>query len=137
MAAKRLAIAFCAFSFLQTSFAGFERFWIFSKDANTQVSDTWDSLSDSEQLALIKRYQSLKEIPEQQSVSLQQRMDWFTQLPEVEKQRMRETWQMMSSQERRELGLRMQNAKPKERLAIREEYILKYQQTTQPPSSSH
>ena len=137
MAAKRLAIAFCAFSFLQTSFAGFERFWIFSKDANTQVSDTWDSLSDSEQLALIKRYQSLKEIPEQQSVSLQQRMDWFTKLPEVEKQRMRETWQMMSSQERRELGLRMQNAKPEERLAIREEYILKYQQTTQPPSSSH
>ena len=44
---------------------------------------------------------------------------------------------MMSSQERRELGLRMQNAKPEERLAIREEYILKYQQTTQPPSSSH
>ncbi len=84
MAAKKLAIAFCAFSFLQTSFAGFERFWLFSKDANTQVTDTWDSLSDSEQLALIKRYQSLKEIPEQQRVSLQQRMDWFTQLPDAE-----------------------------------------------------
>ena len=82
MAAKKLVIAFCAFSFLQTSFAGFERFWLFSKDANTQVTDTWDNLSDSEQLALIKRYQSLKEIPEQQRVSLQQRMDWFTQLPD-------------------------------------------------------
>ncbi len=112
MAAKKLAIAFCAFSFLQTSFAGFERFWLFSKDANTQVTDTWDSLSDSEQLALIKRYQSLKEIPEQQRVSLQQRMDWFTQLPDAEKQRMRETWQMMSSQERKELGARMQKASP-------------------------
>ena len=89
MAAKRLAIAFCAFSFLQTSFAGFERFWIFSKDANTQVNETWDTLSDSEQLALIKRYQSLKEIPEQK-------------------------------------------ASPEERLAIREEYIQKYQQLTQP-----
>lgn len=131
MAAKKLVIAFCAFSFLQTSFAGFERFWLFSKDANTQVTDTWDSLSDSEQLALIKRYQSLKEIPEQQRVSLQQRMDWFTQLPDAEKQRMRETWQMMSSQERKELGARMQKASPEQRLAIREEYILKYQQVTQ------
>jgi len=135
MAAKKLAIAFCAFSFLQTSFAGFERVWLFSKDANTQVTDTWDSLSDSEQLALIKRYQSLKEIPEQQRVSLQQRMDWFTQLPDAEKQRMRETWQMMSSQERKELGARMQKASPEQRLAIREEYILKYQQVTQQPNS--
>ncbi|AUC07281.1 DUF3106 domain-containing protein [Acinetobacter lwoffii] len=135
MAAKKLVIAFCAFSFLQTSFAGFERFWLFSKDANTQVTDTWDSLSDSEQLALIKRYQSLKEIPEQQRVSLQQRMDWFTQLPNAEKQRMRETWQMMSSQERKELGARMQKASPEQRLAIREEYILKYQQVTQQPNS--
>jgi hypothetical protein len=134
MAAKKLVIAFCAFSFLQTSFAGFERFWLFSKDANTQVTDTWDSLSDSEQLALIKRYQSLKEIPEQQRVSLQQRMDWFTQLPDAEKQRMRETWQMMSSQERKELGARMQKASPEQRLAIREEYILKYQQVTQQPN---
>jgi hypothetical protein len=136
MAAKKLVIAFCAFSFLQTSFAGFERFWLFSKDANTQVTDTWDNLSEAEQLALIKRYQSLKEIPEQQGVSLQQRMDWFTQLPDAEKQRIRETWQMMSSQERKELGARMQKATPEERLAIREEYILKYQQVvTQQPNS--
>ena len=85
----------------------------FSKDANTQVNETWDTLSDSEQLALIKRYQSLKEIPEQQRINLQQRMDWFTQLPEAEKQRMRETWQMMSSQERKELGARMQKQRLK------------------------
>src|SRR5690606_2269605 len=110
MAAKKLVIAFCAFSFLQTSFAGFERVWLFSKDANTQVTDTWDSLTESEQLALLKRYQSLKEMPEQQTVSLQQRMDWFTPLPDAEKRRMRETWQMMSSQERKELGARMQKA---------------------------
>lgn len=135
MAAKKLAIVFCALGFLQTSFAGFERFWLFSKDATSQVTDTWDNLSDAEQLALIKRYQSLKEIPEQQRVSLQQRMDWFTQLPDAEKQKMRETWQMMSSQERKELGTRMQKATPEERLAIREEYILKYQQVTQQPPS--
>ncbi|MGA8882071.1 MAG: DUF3106 domain-containing protein [Acinetobacter sp.] len=126
MAAKKLAIAFCAFSFLQTSFAGFERFWIFSKDADTQVNETWDSLSDTEQAALIKRYQSLKEIPAEQSVSLQQRMDWFNQLPDAEKQKMRETWQKMSSQERRELAHRLQKAAPDDRSAIREEYINKY-----------
>ncbi len=126
MEAKKLALAFCAFSFLQTSFAGFERFWIFSKDAGTQVNENWDSLSDSEQAALIKRYQTLKEIPAEQSVSLQQRMDWFTQLPEAEKQKMREVWQKMSTQERRELAHRLQKASPEERSAIREEYVNKY-----------
>ena len=70
MVAKKLVIAFCAFSFLQTSFAGFDRFWLFSKNADTQVNETWGSLSDSEQSALIKRYQSLKEIPSELCVCL-------------------------------------------------------------------
>lgn len=126
MAAKKIALAFCAIGFLQTSFAGFDRFWIFSKDANTQVNDTWDSLSDSEQLALIKKYQTLKELPASERENLQQRMDWFAQLPEEEKQKMRETWQKMSSQERKELGSRMQKATAEERLVIRDEYISKY-----------
>ena len=128
MAAKRIVIACCALSFLQTSFAGFERFWIFSKDADTQISETWETLSEEEQLALIKRYQNLKEIPAEKSVALQQRMDWFTQLPDSEKQKMRETWQKMSTQERRELGQRLQQATPEQRPLIRQEYILKYQQ---------
>ncbi|MDM1754042.1 DUF3106 domain-containing protein [Acinetobacter towneri] len=133
MAAKRIVIACCALSFLQTSFAGFERFWIFSKDADTQISETWEALSEEEQLALIKRYQNLKEIPAEKSVALQQRMDWFTQLPDSEKQKMRETWQKMSTQERRELGQRLQRATPEQRPLIRQEYILKYQQ----PAMSH
>ncbi|MDO5543992.1 MAG: DUF3106 domain-containing protein [Acinetobacter sp.] len=133
MAAKRIVIACCALSFLQTSFAGFERFWIFSKDADTQISETWETLSEEEQLALIKRYQNLKEIPAEKSVALQQRMDWFTQLPDSEKQKMRETWQKMSTQERRELGQRLQQAMPEQRPLIRQEYILKYQQ----PAMSH
>jgi hypothetical protein len=53
-------------------------------------------------------------------------MDWFTQLPEQEKQKMRETWQQMSSQERNDLRARMQKASPEERLTIREEYMNKY-----------
>ena len=126
MVAKKLAIALCALGFLQTSFAGIERFWIFSKDANTQVNETWETLSEQEQVALIKRYQSLKELPEGQSVALQQRMDWFTQLPEQEKQKMRETWQQMSLQERNELRERMQKSPPEQRHAIRQEYINKY-----------
>lgn len=126
MAAKRIVIACCALSFLQTSFAGFERFWIFSKDADTQVSETWESLSEEEQRALIQRYQSLKELPDAQSAALQQRMDWFTQLPEQEKQKMRDTWQQMSTQERRDLGIRMQKADANERVNIRNEYINKY-----------
>lgn len=127
MAAKNLALAFCALSFLQTSFAGYERFWILSKDANTQVNETWDTLSDDEQLALIKRYQNLKEIPESQSVVLQQRMDWFTQLPEQEKLQMREVWQKMNSAERRELGQKMQKASSDEqRQEIRKSYLAKY-----------
>ncbi|WP_010115328.1 DUF3106 domain-containing protein [Acinetobacter sp. P8-3-8] len=131
MVARKLALAFCAIGFLQTSFAGFERFWIFSKDANTQVNETWDNLSEDEQKALIKRYQNLKEIPADQNNTLQQRMDWFTQLPEQDKQKMREVWQQMSTTERNELRKKMQKASTSEqRNEIREEYMQKYQPTT-------
>ena len=93
----------------------------------TQIAETWETLSEEEQMALIKRYQNLKEIPADKSVALQQRMDWFTQLPESEKQKMREIWQKMSTQERRELGQRLQQATPEQRPLIRQEYIQKYQ----------
>ncbi|MDM1248382.1 DUF3106 domain-containing protein [Acinetobacter sichuanensis] len=127
MAAKKLVLAFCAIGFLQTSFAGLERFWIFSKDTTTQANDTWDSLSDDEQRALIKRYQNLKEIPEEQSIALQQKMDWFTQLPDEEKQKMREVWQQMSSTERNEMRQKMQKAETAgQRNELRTEYIQKY-----------
>ena len=126
MVAKKIALALCALSFLQTSFAGFERFCIFSKSADTKVNETWNTLSENEQRALIKRYESLKDEPKDQSVDLQQRMDWFTQLPEQEKQKMRDAWQKMSTQERNDLRKRMQKAPLEERAAIREEYIEKY-----------
>jgi t-SNARE complex subunit (syntaxin) len=129
MAVRSLVVALCALSFFQTSFAGYERFWIFSKDANSQVSETWDALSEDEQRALIKRYQNLKEIPEDQSVVLQQRMDWFTQLPEQEKLQMREAWQQMSTAERNEMRVKMSKATtPEQRADIREKYLKKYVQ---------
>lgn len=127
MVAKKFAFAFCIFSFLQTSFAGLDRFWIFTKNTEVQEVESWDSMSPAEQEAVIKRYQSLnRELPPSMSESLQQRMDWFTQLPEAEQQRMREAWQKMSSQERRDLKQRLQKASPEERATIREEYITKY-----------
>ena len=130
MAARTtLALAFCAISLLQTSFAGYERFWIFSKNADSQVNETWDALSESEQQALIKRYQNLKEIPPEQMVALQQRMDWFTQLPQQEQLKMREAWQQMSSTERNDMRKKMLSASSNEqRKEIRETYLNKYVQ---------
>lgn len=130
MAAKKLVIALCTIGFLQTSFAGFERFWFFSKDADAQVSDAWENMTEEEQQALIKRYQSLKEVPNETSDALQQRMDWFAQLPDAEKQKMREAWQKMSLQERKELAHRLQKASPEQRASIREEYINKFRNNT-------
>lgn len=128
MAAKRLILTLCSLSLLQTSFAGFDRTWLKNSSVDiSESSEAWNKLSDAEQQALIRRYQHLKELPAEQSIALQQRMDWFTQLPDAEKQQMRETWQQMSSQERNDLKMRMQQADPQTRAAIRQEYILKYQ----------
>lgn len=126
MAAKRIALVVCTLSLLQTSFASSERFWVFSKPNKPTTEEAWDDLSPEEQRVLIQRYQTLKEIPTNQSTQLQQRMEWFTQLPENEKQKMRDVWQKMSTQERNTLRKRMQNASVEERLNIREAYLSKY-----------
>ena len=127
MAARKLALVVCTLSLLQTSFASSERFWIFSKSGKpTTTEEAWDDLSPEEQRILIKRYQTLKEIPTDQSSQLQQRMEWFTQLPDDEKQKMRDVWQKMSTQERNNLRKRMQNASLEERVTIRDEYLSKY-----------
>lgn len=126
MAAKRIALVVYTLSLLQTSFASSERFWVFSKPNKPTTEEAWDDLSPEEQRVLIQRYQTLKEIPTNQSTQLQQRMEWFTQLPENEKQKMRDVWQKMSTQERNTLRKRMQNASVEEGLNIREEYLSKY-----------
>ncbi|HAK14776.1 MAG TPA: restriction endonuclease [Acinetobacter junii] len=126
MAAKKLALVVCTLGLLQTSFASSERFWVFSKPNKPTTDETWEDLSPEEQQLLIKRYQTLKEIPTNQSTQLQQRMEWFTQLPEEEKQKMRDVWQKMNTQERNTLRKRMQNASIEERVSIREEYLSKY-----------
>lgn len=127
MVARLIFVACCTFSFLQTSFAGIERFWFFSKPQDSSKDETWDQMSSEEQRALIKRYQNLKELPANQNESLQQRMDWFAQLPEQEKQKMRETWQQMSSAERAEMRKKMEKATTAEQRAeIRAQYLQKH-----------
>lgn len=127
MVARLIFVACCTFSFLQTSFAGIERFWSFSKSQDNSKDETWEQMSSEEQRALIKRYQNLKELPANQNESLQQRMDWFTQLPEQEKQKMREAWQQMSSAERAEMRKKMEKATTAEQRAeIRAQYLQKH-----------
>jgi hypothetical protein len=53
-------------------------------------------------------------------------MEWFTQLPEDEKQKMRNVWQKLGTQERNTLRKRMQNASAEDKVNIREEYLSKY-----------
>lgn len=99
---------------------------MFSKSNKPTTEEAWDDLSPEEQRVLIQRYQSLKEIPTDQGSQLQQRMEWFTQLPEDEKQKMRNVWQKLGTQERNTLRKRMQNASAEDKVNIREEYLSKY-----------
>ena len=126
MAARKLALVVCTLGLLQTSFAGSGRYWVFSKLSKPTTEEAWDDLSPEEQRILIRRNQTLKEIPTDQGSQLQQRMEWFTQLPDDEKQKMRDIWQKMSTQERNNLRKRMQNASLEERVTIRDEYLSKY-----------
>jgi hypothetical protein len=126
MAAKKLALVVCTLGLLQTSFASSERFWVFSKPSKPTTEEAWDDLSPEEQRILIKRYQTLKEIPTDQSSQKKQKMRDVWQKMKDEKQKMRDVWQKMSTQERNSLRKRMQNASTEEKVNIREEYLSKY-----------
>lgn len=126
MVVKFFAVAGAVIVMSNSTAAGWSDFWPFQKQNPTTSYDDWDRLTDAQQLALLKRYQNLKEIPDSDSSALQQRMEWFTQLSNDEKRKMRLTWQRMSSQERQDLRKRMQNATPEQRNSIRNEYLQKY-----------
>ena len=42
MAARKLALVVCTLGLLQTSFAGSERFWVFSKPSKPTTEEAWD-----------------------------------------------------------------------------------------------
>jgi hypothetical protein len=78
------------------------------QNANTKSEETWNDLSEKNN-ALIKRYQSLKET-QRSSCSFTTKNGMVYPIPEEEKQKMRDAWQKMSTQERNDLRKRMQNA---------------------------
>lgn len=128
MAAKGIVLVVTSFCFLQTSFAGFDRFWLLNKTGTTsELYHDWQQLDEQQQKSLIEDYQELKEIPPQKTEAIQQRLDWFAQLSNQEQQRLRDAWQQMSLQERQELKNRLANATTAElRIQIRNEYIERY-----------
>ena len=128
MAAKRIALVLSSVCFLQTSFAGFDRFWLLTKTGSTaDLRSDWQQLDEEQQRALIQDYQELKELPSEKSQSIQKKLDWFAQLSATEQQRLRDAWQQMSSSERQELKQKLDNAESAEiRSQIRNEYIEKY-----------
>ncbi len=129
MVAKHFIFTSCLLVVSSSCFANFSDFWPFHKPQTIKVNygTDWDDLNEAQQRALLKRYQELKELPESDSNTLQQRMEWFTQLSEQDQQKMRDTWQKMSSQERNDLRKRMNKAAPEQRTAIRLEYIQKHE----------
>ena len=128
MAAKRIALVLSSLCFLQTSFAGFDRFWLLNKTGSTaELRSDWQQLDEEQQRALIQDYQELKELPSEKGQSIQKKLDWFAQLSPSEQQRLRDAWQQMSSSERQELKQKLDHAESAEiRSQIRNEYIEKY-----------
>ena len=63
-------------------------------------SSGWQQLSVEQRRELLNSYQSLRQLDDKDKQDLQQRMDWFSQLPKDQQQRMREAWQNMSATER-------------------------------------
>ena len=101
-----------------------------TKSADTVDSSdaAWQALSEEQRSELIKRYQDLHQVPAEDRSDLQQRMDWFSQLPKEKQQHMREVWQNMSSSEREYWKNKLKQASPDQREALREKILAKYDQ---------
>ena len=108
------------------SYAGLERFWLFSNNEDHEVQQTnCDNLTHELQQALIQTYQTLKD--EDSRLDLQKRMAWFCQLSDEEQQVMREAWQNMSTAARTQLRQKLETATTaEERTSIRQAFLMKY-----------
>lgn len=88
---------------------------------------TWQKLSAEERAELLKSYQALRQLDDKDRQDLQQRMEWFSQLPKDQQQRMREVWQNMSDTEREHWKAQLKTANsPEKRKALREKIMQKY-----------
>ena len=99
-----------------------------SSDTEVNRLDTisWQQMSDEQRSELIKRFQDMKKQPDQESIDLQQRMNWFSQLPKSEQQKMRDAWQNMSASERTYWRNKLKQANPEQREDLRMKILNKY-----------
>lgn len=89
-------------------------------------SSSWAQLNDSQKHQLLEAYKNLKPLDTQDQQDLQQRLDWFSQLPKAQQQRMREVWQNMSPVERDYWKAQLKIASPEQREELRNKIMAKY-----------
>lgn len=94
--------------------------------ANSSTQAIWQKLSVEERAELLKSYQSLRQLDDKDREDLQQRMEWFSQLPKEQQSRMREVWQNMSDTEREHWKTQLRTASPQQRDELREQIMQKY-----------
>lgn len=92
----------------------------------TISSTAWQQLSAEQRRELLNSYQSLRQLDDKDKQDLQQRMDWFSQLPTDQQQRMRDAWQNMSVTERAHWKDQLKNASAEQRDQLREQILDKY-----------
>ncbi len=92
----------------------------------TTSSSGWQQLSAEQRRELLNSYQSLRQLDDKDKQDLQQRMDWFSQLPKDQQQRMREAWQNMSATERAHWKDQLKNASAEQRDQMREQILEKF-----------
>ncbi len=92
----------------------------------TPSTPAWQQLSPEQRRELLNSYQSLRQLDDKDKQDLQQRMDWFSQLPKDQQQRMREAWQNMSSTEREHWKNQLKTASADQRDQLREKILEKY-----------
>lgn len=94
---------------------------------NSAMPATWQKLSAEERTELLKSYQALHQLDDKDRQDLHQRMEWFSQLPKEQQQRMREVWQNMSDSERERWKAQLKTANtPEQREELREKIMEKY-----------
>ncbi|TEU30833.1 DUF3106 domain-containing protein [Alkanindiges illinoisensis] len=94
---------------------------------NSPMPASWQKLTPEERAELLKSYQALRQLDDKDRQDLQQRMEWFSQLPKDQQQRMREVWQNMSDSEREHWKAQLKTASsPEQREELREKIMQKY-----------
>jgi len=94
---------------------------------NSAMPASWQKFTPEERAELLKSYQALRQLDDKDRQDLQQRMEWFSQLPKDQQQRMREVWQNMSDSEREHWKAQLKTASsPEQREELREKIMQKY-----------